>query len=177
MYRLALLASSLNLPATLSGAKRRLDSPENCGTTLDPMRQITLHTDGACCPNPGKGGWAVLFQGRNNYLELSGHCAERTTNNRMEVEAAIQGLRALEGKWSVHILTDSMYLIYALRRRTAKKRKNKTNDDLVQLLWAAVGAHEVSWDYVRGHNGDPWNERADYLAETACRSIVRADFP
>ncbi len=129
------------------------------------MREITLHTDGACRPNPGPGGWAVLFQGKNNYLELSGREPGKTTNNRMEVLACIEGLESLEGAWRVRVRTDSMYLIYALRRY-GKKRKTKSNHDLIERLFKAMGPHEVSCEYVRGHCGDPWNERADYLAES-----------
>ena len=139
-----------------------------CGGKVYPetMKRVVLHTDGACVPNPGKGGWAVLFQGENNYLELAG-TVEDTTNNRMEVQAAIEGLDALDGHWHVTIKTDSMYLIYALRRmlKQGKGRKNKTNKDLIEKLWELCGRHRVNWEYVRGHNGDPWNERADYLAE------------
>jgi ribonuclease HI len=134
------------------------------------MKEITLHTDGACNPNPGPGGRAVLFEGRNNYLELSGAVKEKTTNNRMEVLAACEGLESLEGSWRVKVRTDSMYLIYA-GRRFGTRKKTKTNHDLVERLHQAMKGHEVEFVYVKGHAGDRWNERADELAESHCPRI------
>ncbi len=136
---------------------------------------VEMFTDGACSGNPGPGGWGVLLRRRGDEKELSG--GERhTTNNRMELMAAIRGLEALKRPVPVRITTDSTYLkdgitkwIGAWKERgwkTAAKKPVK-NRDLWQRLEAAMAPHEVSWHWVKAHAGHPENERADALAGAA----------
>ncbi len=134
--------------------------------------QVEIWTDGACKGNPGVGGWgALLRQGRHEKDLYGGELA--TTNNRMELMAVIQALRALKRRCDVVVHTDSQYvqkgmnewLVNWKRRgwRTADKKPVK-NADLWQQLDELVGQHTVTWRWVRGHAGDPGNERADELA-------------
>jgi len=134
--------------------------------------QVEIWTDGACKGNPGVGGWgALLRQGRHEKAICGGEA--HTTNNRMEIMAVIQALRALKRPCDVVVHTDSQYVQKGMnewlanwKRRgwlTAEKKPVK-NADLWQELDALVGLHTVSWRWVRGHDGDPGNERADELA-------------
>lgn len=133
---------------------------------------VTIYTDGACSGNPGPGGWGALLHFNGTEKELSGGEAE-TTNNRMELMAPIKALSALKKPCTVTIVTDSKYVkdgittwIHNWKKngwRTAKKKPVK-NADLWQALEQAVEAHDVSWEWVRGHTGHPENERADALA-------------
>ena len=139
---------------------------------------VEIFTDGACAGNPGPGGWGVLLRLRGVEKELSGG-DRRTTNNRMELMAAIRGLEALERPVRVRLTTDSTYVkdgitkwIDAWKRRgwkTAAKKPVK-NQDLWQRLEAAMAPHEVSWHWVKAHAGHPENERADALARAAIPS-------
>ena len=134
--------------------------------------EVEIFTDGACRGNPGPGGWAAILRYRGVEKELSGYEAE-TTNNRMEMTAAISGLEALKRPCRVRIYSDSQYLrdgitkwIHGWKRRgwlTADKQPVK-NVDLGRRLDAAAGRHVVDWEWVRGHSGHPENERADALA-------------
>ena len=134
--------------------------------------EVEIFTDGACRGNPGPGGWAAILRYRGVEKELSGYEAE-TTNNRMEMTAAISGLEALKRPCRVRIYSDSQYLrdgitkwIHGWKRRgwlTADKQPVK-NVDLWRRLDAAAGRHVVDWEWVRGHSGHPENERADALA-------------
>jgi ribonuclease HI len=143
------------------------------GSTEDDL--VTIHTDGACTGNPGPGGWAALLSWRDQERELSG-AAPMTTNNRMELMAAIQALEALRRPSRVRLVTDSEYLRRGITEwlpawkargwRTADRKPVK-NQDLWQRLEAAAGRHEVAWDWTRGHVGDPLNERVDRLARKA----------
>jgi len=136
---------------------------------------VDLFTDGACSGNPGPGGWGVILRWRGHEKELSGAEA-MTTNNRMELLAAIRGLEALKRPARVRIHTDSTYLRDGITRwihdwkrngwRTADKKPVK-NVDLWQRLEAALAPHQVEWHWVRGHAGHPENERADALARAA----------
>jgi ribonuclease HI len=139
------------------------------------LAEVDLFTDGACSGNPGPGGWGALLRYGPNEREMSG--AEKlTTNNRMEMMAAIAGLEALKRPCRVRIHTDSIYLrdgitkwIHAWKAKgwkTAAKEPVK-NVDLWQRLEAAMAPHEVSWHWVKGHAGHPENERADALARGA----------
>jgi len=139
--------------------------------------RLYAFTDGACSGNPGPGGWGALLQAREGGVvsrerELSG--GERlTTNNRMELMAAIAALEALERAAAITIVTDSAYVkggltgwIHGWKRngwRTADKKPVK-NEDLWRRLDAAAQAHQVTWEWVKGHAGHPENERADELA-------------
>jgi ribonuclease HI len=134
---------------------------------------VDIYTDGACSGNPGPGGWgAVLLWGKHE-REIYGSESQATTNNRMELMAAIQALETLTRPVSVRLHTDSVYVrngitkwMHAWRNngwRTADRKPVK-NADLWQRLYAAVQQHEVEWLWVKGHAGDPGNERADALA-------------
>jgi ribonuclease HI len=141
------------------------------------MTEIFAYTDGACSGNPGPGGWGVLMIARDGATvlrerELCGGASE-TTNNRMELMAAIAALEALERKAALTLVTDSVYVrdgltkwIHGWKRngwKTAAKKPVK-NDDLWKRLDAAAASHDVTWEWVKGHAGHPENERADALA-------------
>ncbi|MDX1497897.1 MAG: ribonuclease HI [Salinisphaeraceae bacterium] len=136
------------------------------------MKTVTIYTDGACRGNPGPGGWGALLEYRGKKRELKGGEAQ-TTNNRMEMLAAISALKALQEPCTVHLYTDSTYLRKGItewlpnwkRRnwRTADKKPVK-NADLWQQLEAEATRHDVDWRWVKGHSGDPGNEAADQLA-------------
>jgi ribonuclease HI len=139
-----------------------------------PRTVATVHafTDGACSGNPGPGGWGALLRYNGTERELCGGEAQ-TTNNRMELMAAIQALESLKRAVEIHIHTDSMYLkdgitqwIHAWKKRgwkTADKKPVK-NVDLWQRLDTALGEHRIHWHWVKGHAGHAENERADALA-------------
>ena len=136
------------------------------------MKQVEIFTDGACSGNPGPGGWGAILRYNGNEKELSGGEAD-TTNNRMELMAAIEALNALKSSCKVDLHTDSVYVrdgigkwIHGWKKngwRTADKKPVK-NAELWQALDAARGRHEVTWHWVKGHAGHPENERADELA-------------
>jgi ribonuclease HI len=137
------------------------------------MKKVTIYTDGACSGNPGPGGWgALLIYGNHHTKELMEGAFE-TTNNRMELTAAIEALNALKQSCSVSLHTDSVYVKDGITKwienwknngwRTAAKKPVK-NAELWQLLDDAVKRHDVTWYWVKGHNGDEGNERADELA-------------
>lgn len=143
---------------------------------------VEIFTDGACSGNPGPGGWGAVLRYDGREKELSGG-EPRTTNNRMELIAAIAALEALRRPAKVRLHTDSTYLrdgitkwIHAWKRRgwkTADKKPVK-NVDLWQRLESALHRHQVEWHWVRGHSGHPENERADALARAA---IPRTERP
>ncbi|MFK5978558.1 MAG: ribonuclease HI [Rhizobiaceae bacterium] len=136
------------------------------------MERVKIWTDGACSGNPGPGGWGALLRFGDHEKELSGG-AEETTNNRMELQAAIESLIALKKQCHVDLYTDSQYVRGGITGwiknwkkngwRTANKKPVK-NIELWQALEEALGHHEVEWHWVKGHNGHPENERADELA-------------
>ncbi|NZA27526.1 ribonuclease HI [Luteimonas sp. SJ-92] len=138
------------------------------------MKQVEIHTDGACLGNPGPGGWAALLRYRAQERELVGG-EPLTTNNRMELMAAIQALETLTAPCRVTLHTDSQYVRKGItewlpnwvRRnwRTAGGAAVK-NQDLWERLQAACVRHRIDWRWVRGHSGDPDNERVDVLART-----------
>ena len=133
---------------------------------------IKIYTDGACKGNPGDGGWGVLIIYPDNEEEIYGY-EENTTNNRMELLAAIKALEAVTGKTDVTIYTDSMYLQQGITSliknwklnnwKTASK-KNVKNSDLWKRLDDLSDSVKVSWNWVKAHSGLPENERADFLA-------------
>lgn len=139
------------------------------------MKQIAIYTDGACRGNPGPGGWAAILVYGEQERELSGYDAA-TTNNRMELQGAIEGLKALNADCEVALYTDSQYVQQGMKSwlanwkrngwRTADKKPVK-NVDLWQQLDALVQRHRVHWHWVRGHSGHPENERCDQLANAA----------
>ena len=140
----------------------------------DTRKQVEIHTDGACLGNPGPGGWAALLRWRGVERELMGGEPE-TTNNRMELMAAIAALEALREPCDVVLSTDSQYVRQGILEwlRNWIRRGWKTsggdpvkNRDLWERLQAAAARHEVDWRWVKGHSGDPGNERVDQLART-----------
>ncbi len=135
---------------------------------------VIIYTDGACDPNPGVGGWGAVMMYKGHYKELSGG-EEHSTNNRMELTAAIEALSALRRPCSVRLHTDSQYLkngitqwLPAWRRRNwTRKTGDLKNVDLWHRLDALTQKHRIEWHWVRGHAGDGLNERCDELAREA----------
>lgn len=133
---------------------------------------IQIFTDGACRGNPGPGGWGVILRSGSHEKELFGG-EQSTTNNRMELRAAIEGLAALKRPSQVTVTTDSQYVRQGITQwiegwkrnqwRTSAKKPVK-NQDLWQLLDELTSRHEVTWEWVKGHSGHPDNEHADALA-------------
>ena len=138
------------------------------------LPHVIIYTDGACVPNPGPGGWAALLRSGKHEKALTGN-APITTNNRMELTAAVEALKALTHACQVDIYTDSEYLKRGITewlpgwRRRGWKRKGGAlaNVDLWQALEAALSQHTITWHWVRGHAGDPHNEQVDRLANAA----------
>ncbi|MBL4600287.1 MAG: ribonuclease HI [Rhizobiaceae bacterium] len=134
--------------------------------------RIKIWTDGACSGNPGPGGWGVLMRFGDHEKELCGG-AEETTNNKMELQAAIEALRALNRDCPVDLYTDSQYVRGGITGwiknwkkngwRTANKKPVK-NIELWKQLEEELGPHDVEWHWIKGHNGHPENEKADELA-------------
>lgn len=146
---------------------------------------VELYTDGACRGNPGPGGWGALLCYRGREKTLAG-AEPHTTNNRMELMAAIMGLEALQGPCKVRLTTDSTYLKNGLTQWLSRwqrrgwltaDRKPVKNIDLWQRLAAAAARHEVEWQWVRGHSGHPENERADALANEAIAALLQGHGP
>lgn len=144
------------------------------------MNQVVIYTDGACSGNPGPGGWGVLLQMGDHEKELYGGVPD-TTNNRMELQAAIEGLKALTRECSVVVYTDSQYVKNGITTwmKDWKKRGWKTaarkpvkNDDLWKELDAVAQQHQVEWKWVKGHAGDAGNERADKLARRGAEEVA-----
>jgi ribonuclease HI len=139
---------------------------------------VVMYTDGACSGNPGPGGWGAILIEDGRERELSGG-ENPTTNQRMELTAPIEGLRALEDRRQVTIYSDSAYVINCFRDKWYERwRKNGwlnsqkkpvENRDLWEALIALVEQHDVTWHKVAGHSGDPLNDRADALARAAIR--------
>ena len=136
------------------------------------MDEVVIYTDGACSGNPGSGGWGVLMQFGEHEKELKGG-ETSTTNNRMELLAAIEALEALKRPCMVNLHTDSTYLRDGITKWIVKWKRNgwKTaarkpvkNVDLWLRLEAAIARHQIDWHWVKGHAGDPGNEAADALA-------------
>jgi len=144
------------------------------------MAVVVIHTDGACSGNPGPGGWGAVLRYGTYEKELYGGDPGPTTNNRMELMAAIRALESLTRPAEVHLHTDSVYLCSGITSwlpswkrngwRTAAKAPVK-NADLWQRLEQAVASHEITWLWVKGHNGDPGNERADALANRGMAEV------
>ncbi|MCH8478973.1 MAG: ribonuclease HI [Wenzhouxiangella sp.] len=142
--------------------------------------EVRVWPDGACLGNPGPGGWGVLMRWNGHERELSGGEAD-TTNNRMELMAAIQALEALKRPMSVELTTDSQYVRKGMLEwmanwkrngwKTASKKPVK-NAELWRRLDAACGRHQVRWHWVKGHSGHPENERADELASMAAKALL-----
>lgn len=144
--------------------------------------KVIIHTDGACSGNPGPGGWGAVLQYGGTLKELKGGAA-LTTNNKMELTAAIEALGALKRGCAIELHTDSQYVKNGLTKWLSGWKENgwKTSDkkpvknvELCQALDAAVARHTISWHWVKGHNGDALNERADRLANEGMAPFKRA---
>jgi ribonuclease HI len=136
------------------------------------VKQISAFTDGACSGNPGPGGWGVVLRSGEHEREIYGGASE-TTNNRMELTAAIRALEALREPCEVELTTDSTYVKDGITRWLTKWKQNGwrtsankpvKNRDLWELLEAEATRHVIEWRWVKGHSGHPDNERADALA-------------
>ena len=145
----------------------------------DATKSVRLYTDGSCHGNPGPGGWAAILEYGQQRRELSGNDRE-TTNNRMEMMAVLEGLRALKESCTVEVWTDSRYVVDGMTSWLAgwKARSWKTasrqpvkNEDLWRALDAESGRHTVSWNWVKGHAGHEQNERCDRLANEAIEEL------
>lgn len=145
------------------------------------MKQVTIYTDGACRGNPGPGGWGAVLQYGEHQRELYG--GERdTTNNRMELTAALQALEALREPCEIDLTTDSEYVrkgitewLPAWKKRNWKTagRKPVKNADLWQALEQAAARHRVRWHWVKGHSGHNGNEQADMLANRGIDELLK----
>ena len=146
----------------------------------DRPKPVIIHTDGSCLSNPGPGGWAAILRWQGNERELTGSEPD-TTNNRMELMAAIMGLNAVTRPMLVDLHTDSRYVMNGVQDwmprwkangwKTAAK-KPVANRDLWQQLDEAVIRHRVRWHWVKGHAGNPLNERCDVLARISAEAIA-----
>lgn len=142
------------------------------------MKRVTIYTDGACSGNPGPGGWGAVLKSGPHRREISGGDAQ-TTNNRMELTAAIEALKALRSPSQVDLFTDSTYVEKGItewianwknndwKRKSGKRLLPVKNDDLWRELDRVVSEHEVTFHWVEGHAGDRENERCDVLAREA----------
>ena len=146
------------------------------------VKNIIIHTDGACLGNPGVGGWAAILEYSGRKKEFSGG-ALATTNNRMELQAAIEALSRLKEPCEVEIITDSNYVregitrwIHGWKARGWKKKQIK-NKDLWQALDAATAKHQITWKWVRGHTGVADNERCDALATGEAKRLEESHTP
>ena len=145
------------------------------------LTEVIIYTDGACSGNPGPGGWGVLLRHNGNEKELSGGEAH-TTNNRMEMKAVIEAIRAIKKPCLLKIHSDSALIINAMTKgwidswqskgwKRADKKPVENQDLWVELL-NVIGAHQVEWIKVRGHSGIPDNERVDQLAVQAAKQFM-----
>jgi len=141
---------------------------------------ITIYTDGSCLGNPGKGGWAAIILIEEKKIKIKGG-KKNTTNNQMELMAPIQALKKIPAGKKVEIYTDSKYVMDGVNKwlpnwkehgwRTANKKPVK-NQDLWQLLDQSISTHNINWQWVRGHTGNPGNEEADALANKGIDELI-----
>ena len=144
------------------------------------MKEVIIYTDGACRGNPGPGGWGALIKFDAAYKEIYGG-QKNTTNNQMELSAAIEGLSLLKEPCNVELFTDSKYVMDGITQwiqnwkknnwKTSAKKEVK-NKQLWQRLDQLMAYHQVQWHWVKGHSGDPGNETADELANKGIDSIL-----
>ena len=145
------------------------------------MPEVEIFTDGACSGNPGAGGWGAILRCGSAEKELSGGC-NPTTNNRMELTAVIEALKALKSSCKITLYTDSRYVMDGITKwlpnwktngwRTANKKTPVKNIDLWQSLESLLENHQIEWVWVKGHNGHPENERVDRLARDQAKSML-----
>ena len=134
------------------------------------MKSVTIYTDGACLGNPGPGGWCCILSYQNNFKKLSGG-TEETTNNRMELQAIIEGLKALKENCEVKIISDSQYSINPFNKNWLQKWQLSNwklsngqpvkNRDLWEILIEESKKHKISFEYIKGHSGHKYNEECD----------------
>lgn len=146
---------------------------------MESVKHITIYTDGACSGNPGIGGWGALLIWKQHKRELYGSC-NYTTNNKMELTAAIKAIEAVKEKSKIDLYTDSAYVKNGITKymlnwlkngwKTSTKKPVK-NMDLWQSLYYLTQKHEVNWHWVKGHNGVELNERVDELARKAIKEL------
>lgn len=145
------------------------------------MKEVKVYTDGACSGNPGAGGWGTILEYKGIKRELSGGMAE-TTNNRMELTAVIEGLKALKESCKVTVITDSQYVANGINLGWAeswkangwrkKDRKPALNPELWDALLSEISRHEVTIEWIKGHAGHPENERCDELAVMESKKFI-----
>lgn len=149
------------------------------------MQKAIIHTDGGCSGNPGPGGWAAILRQGDHVRELSGG-ELATTNNRMELRAAIEGLRALPGPHPVEIFTDSVYLKDGITKWLTRWKRNGwittakqpvKNADLWRELDELTRPHQIDWRWLKGHAGHPDNERCDELARAQITALRQHPTP
>ncbi|RCL40278.1 MAG: ribonuclease HI [SAR86 cluster bacterium] len=143
------------------------------------MKDVIIYTDGACRGNPGIGGWGVLMSYQEEFKELYGGEVD-TTNNKMELRAVIEGLNALKEPCSIKVFTDSKYVMDGINTwihnwkknnwKTANKKDVKNKDLWIQLD-KLVNKHNIAWEWVKGHSGNPGNEKADELANRGIENL------
>jgi ribonuclease HI len=126
-------------------------------------KEVVISTDGGCDPNPGFGGWAAILRCGAGYKEISGYEVQ-TTNNRMEMRAVLEALNALREPCDVLVRSDSQFVVVAFLNNPDRKPHKRANQDLVQAIRVAMRPHTVRAEWIRGHAGDPDNERCDILA-------------
>ena len=145
------------------------------------LNKIIIYTDGACRKNPGPGGWGALLRFGEHEKSVSG-AEQETTNNRMELKAAIEALSVLHRKCRVELYTDSLYLRDGALQWMEKWKQNNwvnssrklvKNRDLWEALDEQAGRHNITWHWVKGHAGNPGNERADLLANRAIDRLLK----
>lgn len=146
------------------------------------MKKIDIYTDGACSGNPGKGGWGAVLVYKGNEKEICGGCAD-TTNNRMELTAVIEALSQLKEPCHVTLTTDSKYVcdavtkgwVYSWKKNGWIKgdKKPALNVDLWEKLLPLLETHNVTFNWVKGHNGHPYNERCDRLAVSVYQNLQK----
>ncbi len=146
------------------------------------MKEVTIYSDGACSGNPGPGGWGTILDYKGKRKELSGG-DEHTTNNRMELTAVIEGLKALKEPCRVKIITDSQYVFNGITQGWAaswkannwrkKDKKPALNPELWDELLGLVAKHDVTLEWIKGHAGHPENERCDELAVAESQKYIK----
>lgn len=152
------------------------------GRPVSAGPEVVIYTDGGCEPNPGTGGWGAVLLYGDHVKEISGSAPD-TTNNRMEMTAAIEALSALKRPCKIQLYTDSEYVKRGITEWIASWKKKKwirksgpvKNVDLWQRLDALVEKHDIEWRWVRGHTGNTYNERCDELAAAAIAALRRGD--
>ena len=150
---------------------------------MDRQPDVVVYTDGACSGNPGPGGWAAIIIDAGEERAVSGS-EPSTTNQRMELRGAIEGLAAIPGRRCVNLYTDSAYVMNCFRDRWYERweksgwmnsgKQPVANRDLWERLIADTRRHDVRWHKVRGHSGEPLNERVDRLARAAIASATKS---